>query len=169
MAQLEPGISKSPQQEPLPLCQQSPEMNIQSSHPPIAIEGKDATIHDFLSLGGSKSTSSTIAVAQNGLQSFIATQDLLQPLQKTTLPASSNVLPAAFVLGSSRPHISSVDYYTGQQMAYNLVNGGLEMQPNCRSSDVSYVAKAHGPHGVSNNKHLPQQQKKETYLDRFRR
>eukprot|EP00250_Pteridium_aquilinum_P016689 c23240_g1_i1 orf=252-815(+) len=153
MVQSEPGISNAQQQEPPPLRQQSPDLNIRASQQPIAVEGKEATIHDFLSLCGSKSAFST--VAKNGLESSMTTQDLLQPLQKTIFPGSSNVLPAGFVLGGAIPQTSSGDYNAGQQQtAYNPVNGG-----DHRSSDFSYVAKAHVPHAVSINKHWQQQQR----------
>lgn len=158
MAELEPVIPNLPQEEPLPLPQHFPGLNVRPSRQPIAIEGKEATNYDFLSLGRSNSASSSVDVAPNVLQASMTAQDLLHPPQKAV--RSGNVLPAALVHGNTKPHISYSDYNAGRQTNYILVNEGVEMQSNYRTSDISHVPKAHSPHDVSNNKQWQQQTKK---------
>lgn len=93
-----------------------------------------------------------------GSQQSVTTQDLLQPLQKSLNPGSSNsnLLPNGFILNASKPY-GSGDPSAGQQSNYNFGNGSFELRENFpskyRSSNISFGAKGQLPHAIPLNKY----------------
>lgn len=182
MAQLESagtaGIPSSQQQQ-VPSTLPSLNMEVHDLSQPVATQGKQATVHDFMSLCGTGANStSVVTVANNGSpflggfvtcfsvagsQQSVTTQDLLQPLQKSLNPGSSNsnLLPNGFILNASKPY-GSGDPSAGQQSNYTFGNGSFELRENFpskyRSSNISFGAKGQLPHAIPLNKHWQQQQ-----------
>lgn len=168
MAQLleSAGISSS-QQQPLPTSspQHSLTMESHDSAQALPTQGKQATIHDFLSLCGTgASSTSTTTVSNHGSQQSSTTQDFLQPLQKNLIPAGSssgNLLPNGFVLNASKPFITSNEPGAGQQSCFTFGNGSFELRENFqskyRSTNISFGPKGgHVPHAMPLNKHWQQ-------------
>lgn len=150
------------------------DLEIPDSQQPPLIQGKEEATLDLLSLYGNGSTSSSsMTCATTGLAPpLVATQDLLQPLEKSIKPGLQS---HGLVLGRGSLHTNNMDHYASQQTSYALVNGTLEISSNAsyhvnngegisegmrerleklahwssiqsrlRSDDVNYVSKGQG-------------------------
>lgn len=120
---------QSSQQQGSSLPRQSLDLGGPQQSQPNSVNegGKEATTHDFLSLHGSGSASSTQTTAARGLTSSVTTQDFLHPLEKATKSTSGSLFSQGVVAGASRVHASSADFVTPQQTSFALVNGTLEL------------------------------------------
>ncbi|MCO5579220.1 hypothetical protein L7F22_033074 [Adiantum nelumboides] len=167
MAQLESAGILTSQQQPLPTSSPQHALTVEAHDPahPVATQGNQATIHDFLSLCGTgASSTSTSTTSNHGSLQSSTTQDFLQPLQKNSVPvesSSNNLLPNGFVLGAAKPYMSSNELGGGQQSCYSFANGSFELRENFPSkycsANISFGLKGQVAHALPINKHWQQQ------------